>query len=111
MACRIRDNSPCKRTPQNVRNARSVQAGLVARRGAEEESGRAVARWEAALRAGKVDEGVRKEELKAVEKLEVLLKVSKRPLGVGRQNVPTTHEEQARTPPHPHFCRHGEPHQ
>eukprot|EP00752_Nemacystus_decipiens_P005261 g4773.t1 len=53
----------------------SVQAGLAARVVAEEESERAVARWEAALRAAEVDDGVRKEELKAVEKLEVLLKV------------------------------------
>lgn len=59
-------------------HARRVRAGLVARRGAEEESERAVARWEASLRAGEVDDGVRREELKAVEKLEVLLKVSKR---------------------------------
>ena len=35
-----------------------------------------MARWEATLRAGEVDEGVRREELKAVEKLEVLLKAS-----------------------------------
>lgn len=48
----------------------------MARRGAEEESERAVARWEAALRVGEVDDRVRKEELKAVEKLEVLLKAS-----------------------------------
>lgn len=38
-----------------------------------------MARWEAALRAGEIDDGVRKEELKAVEKLEVLLKVRKAP--------------------------------
>ena len=52
-----------------------MQDGLAARTVAEEESERVVARWEAALRAGEVDDGVRKKELKAVEKLEVLLKV------------------------------------
>ena len=71
------------RTPRTHRNARSVHAGLAARTTAEEESERAVARWEAALRAGEVDDRVRKEELKAVEKLEVLLKVG----GAGRRWV------------------------
>lgn len=61
-----------------------MQAGLAARTVAEEESQRAVSRWEAALRAGEVDDRVRKEELKAVEKMEVLLKVSKRQARLGR---------------------------
>ncbi|CAM9476068.1 unnamed protein product [Ectocarpus sp. 13 AM-2016] len=54
---------------------RRVEAGLEARKGAEERSERVVAEWQATLKAGEVDEEVRKQELKAVEKLEVLLKV------------------------------------
>lgn len=53
-----------------------VEAGLEARKGAEERSERVVAEWQATLKAGEVDEEIRKQELKAVEKLEVLLKVS-----------------------------------
>lgn len=53
-----------------------VEDGLEARKGAEERSERVVAEWQATLKAGEVDEEVRKQELKAVEKLEVLLKVS-----------------------------------
>lgn len=53
-----------------------VEVGLEARKGTEERSERAVAEWQATLKAGEVDEEVRKKELKAVEKLEVLLKVS-----------------------------------
>eukprot|EP00903_Cladosiphon_okamuranus_P009097 g8695.t1 len=74
------DRNGCERLLEEARAKaidayRSVQAGLVAREVAEAESKQAVARWEATLRMGEVDDGVRKEELKAVEKLEVLLKV------------------------------------
>lgn len=81
MACRHYCNGSHRQVhpqPPNALHASSVQDGLAARASAEEESERAVARWEAALKAGEVEDGVRKEELKAVEKLEVLLKVSKR---------------------------------
>ncbi len=70
------DGSCRNETLAHRAHALRVEAGLAARGEVEKESERAVARWEATLRAGEVDEGVRREELKAVEKLEVLLKAS-----------------------------------
>ncbi|CAM9737005.1 unnamed protein product, partial [Scytosiphon promiscuus] len=61
-----------------------ASAGLEARERAEEEGQRAVARWQSTLRAGEVDAEVRKQELQAVEKLEVLLKARAAPNAGGR---------------------------
>ncbi|CAN0419763.1 unnamed protein product, partial [Ectocarpus sp. 8 AP-2014] len=71
------DRNGCERVLEDVRTTamEAVEAGLEARKGAEERSGRVVAEWQTTLKAGEVDEEVRKQELKAVEKLEVLLKV------------------------------------
>ncbi|CAN0417323.1 unnamed protein product, partial [Ectocarpus sp. 8 AP-2014] len=67
----------CERVLEDARTTamEAVEAGLEARKGAEERSERVVAEWQATVKAGEVDEEVRKQELKAVEKLEVLLKV------------------------------------
>ncbi|CAN0396421.1 unnamed protein product, partial [Ectocarpus sp. 12 AP-2014] len=74
------DRNGCERVLKDARVTameayRRVEAGLEARKEAEERSERVVAEWQATLKAGEVDEEVRKQELKAVEKLEVLLKV------------------------------------
>ncbi|CAM9753506.1 unnamed protein product, partial [Ectocarpus fasciculatus] len=71
------DRNGCERILEDARATamEAVEVGLEARKGAEERSERAMAKWQATLKAGEVDEEVRKKELKAVEKLEVLLKV------------------------------------
>ncbi|CAM9201641.1 unnamed protein product [Ectocarpus sp. 6 AP-2014] len=71
------DRNGCERVLEDARTTamEAVEAGLEARKGAEERSERVVAEWQATLNAGEVDEEVRKQELKAMEKLEVLLKV------------------------------------